>query len=504
MSDGKGKLAEILAESIADKLNNGVGMDASFGDILDRLARIESEVFKNGATNGEEIARIELNTMRTEGKLDSYHKSDRQFLETFIVQFAKLCAAANGGGRNAPKTTPSPTESTPKELAEDAAETATPNVNTATSGTMLLNSKINRLEQNQQRLIGMVESLQKNNNQIRTSIDDSEKRAIKRNVKMERSLKRTIKSRMGKLWSMFKKILVVGLLLFFAPVLKNAFSKMGELLTTGYGKVRDFLAPVLQPFVDWFTDEFPVLTQYIKSLSEYVGGIAEDIKYIADSIRGIIEVTEEHPHLIHGIETGMIGAYLGAAFGPLGMLIGGLGGFLAGAGISALLEPRDHNTDESIVFLTDAEARKQAEGIVDAKIGAGLVKPEDRETAIQSEMQSLMDSVKTQNAEAIYKNTVKNSTNDVTATPTPITPYGTYDATQSEINKPLDDDVMKQFFPNSTPKPSEPNLEDLESSKGLGGDVEPTDDGLQASIQSFNQTNVNNYNIIITEPSLNC
>ena len=147
---------------------------------------------------------------------------------------------------------------------------------------------------------------------------------------MERSIKRTIKSRLGKLWSMFKKVLIVGLLLFFGPSIKNALSKVGEKL-----------AYIFEPMVNWFKTNFPMLYGYIKDLTDYVGNLASDFSWIVDKLKGAFDWTEEHKT---GLQMGAgalggaaTGAWIGSMIAPgIGTAIGGGIGFIVGGGAAAI------------------------------------------------------------------------------------------------------------------------------------------------------------------------
>ncbi len=264
----------------------------------------------------------------------------------------------------------------------------------------------------------IIDLLKKNPDTISKLLKGLESRQIERSVKMERSIKKSVKSRVGKLWSMFKKLLVVGLLLFFAPVLKSAFSKMADVLKSSFQKFKDLTEPLWRPFIEWFQSEFPMLTDYIKEMAGYVKKIGGAIKLIADGINSLIEWKEEHSTLTKGIEGALVGASMGAVAGSIipglgnlaGAILGGLLGFGVGAGKSLLKEKYKEENAAKI-----AEEEKQAKGAsqmlayyntedgkaalrgnaeksVDADISHGWISRENRDAAIEEDIKWRIDS----------------------------------------------------------------------------------------------------------------
>ena len=265
------------------------------------------------------------------------------------------------------------------------------------------------------RMLELIEKMPKSNSD---EIKRADKRSMERSVKMERSIKKTIKSRVGKLWSIFKKLLIVGLLLFFAPVLKNAFSKMADVLKSSFQKFKDLTEPLWRPFIEWFQSEFPMLTDYIKEMAGYVKKIGGAIKLIADGINSLIEWKEEHSTLSKGIEGALVGASMGAVAGSIvpglgnlaGAILGGLLGFGVGAGKSLLEEKYKEENAAKIAeeekqvkgaaqtlayYDTDegkAALRGNAERSVDADISHGWISRENRDAAIEEDIKWRIDS----------------------------------------------------------------------------------------------------------------
>ncbi len=357
MSDGKGKLAEALAEAIVEKMGfqNEKDMNIYLDIILTAMQRIEKRLsdenghlWENSYRTFTTLIKPEFDLIQKQNIL--LNQAQQKYLETFLIQFAKFCVIAAGdGGKKTSDTNPPSGDTSPSELAENiGSEIKDESENGLTGGKNSLQKSINRIEAKQNKIIQAVDSLQKGNRHIRTNIEDSEKRMKKHTVKMERSIKRTIKSRMGKLWSMFKKTLIVGLLLFFSPVIKNAFSKLADLLS---------------PVTDWFKDNFPKLYDYIKDLSAYVGSLASDFKFLVDKIKGISGWADENSTNI-GVGAGALtGAALGAKIGTMiapgiGTAIGGLIGTVIGGAGAAIAIRANAETDEEQEARLNAEAEK--------------------------------------------------------------------------------------------------------------------------------------------------
>lgn len=360
MAEGKGKLAEALAESIAEKLgNDGSWFDTRFDDILAAVRDIMwsdtmslKRVYDSQELYNNNVLELVAAAAKViDSKSDSTNKSNDSNKK-------------NSANKSNDLTNEQGTE-TEQNTEEEFEENTSEESQTGNNKTSI-SKKINKLEHNQYRILGGIENIKKNNkNNVESVIKESEKRTHARTVKMERSIKRTIKSRMGKLWSMFKKTLIIGLLLFFAPVLKKAFGKLADLLS---------------PVVDWFKINFPKLYNYIKDLSAYVGSLASDFKFLVDKIQAVLDWTEENSTLIKGIKGAIAGAGMGALLGTVvpgignvaGALLGGLIGFGVGAGSDKLKEvfgdPNPTNKAGKTATITEL-----AEGYADEDLREGKI-----------------------------------------------------------------------------------------------------------------------------------
>lgn len=392
MSEGSGKLAAALAEAIVEKMgfNGEKDMNIYLDIILTAMQRIEKNVIDNNVSwlaLAENEIKKQFDELREQNILLS--KAEQKYLETFIIQFAKLCTIAavggSSGGNSSNTTNTQSGETSPSDLAEETMD-ATDEIEgggySAKGGRNSIQKSIGRIETKQDKLIHSVNGLKRENLNLRTDIEDSEARAHKRSIRMERSIKRTIKSRMGKLWSLFKKTLIIGLLLFFRPMLKNMFTKLGEWLS---------------PVGDWFKETFPSLYGYIKDLSAYVGSLASDFKFLVDKIQAVLDWTEENSTLIKGIEGAIAGAGMGALAGSIipglgnlaGGILGGLIGFGVGAGADILKKHYEYEMSDAGQLEKNQRAyekgtfRNDAVKEVNAMIDNGVIPEEEREYAVE-------------------------------------------------------------------------------------------------------------------------
>ena len=372
----EGSLADKLAEAIFENLNArlkdagnkddpfihyllGKDNDLDFGKLVESLKIMARQINMNT---------FRINTILEYNKMDWELKypDDHEYFR-FIVQSLKRIEAQREEDK----------EKAAKAIDADNADisAAETDENQANKSKTPLQRSVNRIEIKQNKLIHAVGDLKRDNRHIRTDIEDSETRAHKRSIRMERSIKRTIKSRMGKLWSMFKKTLVIGLLLFFSPVLKKAFAKLA-----------DWLSPV----TEWFKETFPTLYGYISDLSAYVGSIASDFKFLTDKFKAILDWKEENSTLIKGIEGAIAGAGMGALLGTVvpgignvaGALLGGLIGFGVGAGSDKLKEvfgdPNPTNKAGKTPTVTEL-----AEGYADEDLKEGKITKAQYDNAVQ-------------------------------------------------------------------------------------------------------------------------
>ena len=471
MSD-KGKLAETLAESIAEKLGDSdMFLDKRFDSIMASLNSIQW---------GE---------MSLKRVYDSQELYNNHVLE-LITAAAKVIDSKSNKSVNKQETnadTNKKTETSENEESEDTLGVETTDDKTP------IRTKINRLETNQYRILGGIDNIKKDNKKnTESAIKKSEERIQTRTIRMERSIKRTIKSRLGKLWSMFKKVLVVGLLLFFAPAIKNAFAKIG-----------DKLAYVFEPMVNWFTKNFPVLTGYIKDLTAYVGNLASDFGWIVDKLKTALDFTEDHGGAITGVSAGAgIGGTIGLAFGPLGAAIGaGIGGAIGGL-IGDTIDRMDPDgfTKEERAAHTQGKEILKSEGWTDEQIenadndyliyrGQNSVKAEEIKIKEGADLRIVTpDEIDIlNNNDSIQHNPFKTPRNDRIS----VDENGNIITTRRSW-----DDAKKDFDLNSGGEDFNP------ASQGGEGGATPKEPLSATSFQQHQYININNNNIVVTEQPL--
>ena len=154
-----------------------------------------------------------------------------------------------------------------------------------------------------------------------------------------RDTKHTIKETTGKLWSRFKKLLTIGLLFLFGPLIKRIF--LG---------VKDSTESYWKPLAKWLQENMPTMYNWIKKIAEAMGDLAD----LVINLKKFFEFFQEHKEgfeLAGAAGTGAsLGIAVGSAFGPLGMIIGGvLGGgvgFLAGKLFQSDADENEFNEGE--------------------------------------------------------------------------------------------------------------------------------------------------------------
>lgn len=352
-----GKLVDNLAESLVDALGESKDLDLMNNEKFSAFTDLLHEVSNKIEEKGKELEK------RNSEKLES----ETQLLyDTLIVAVDSVYNGAVGPGNHLDRSL---MEKDIHKGAKAKNENKDESKKKSSFKDDVFKKNLNKNEKtDQQRILELLEKMSK---ATTDAIKESDKKSEKRAINMTRSIKKTIKSRMGKLWSMFKKVLIVGLLLFFAPILKDAFTKMKDAVATGFNKFKDFTEPLWRPFIEWFQKEFPKVTDYMMEIADYVKKIGISIKKIADGISGLIDWKDEHPTLTAGISAGLAGAGLGAVGGPIGMLIGGVGGFLLGAGAQTIYEAfKNPNPTNSAGRPATAAEIAEAQGITEEEVVA--------------------------------------------------------------------------------------------------------------------------------------
>jgi len=366
MGNGSGKLVNNLAESLVDALSESKDLNLMnnerFSEFTDLLQSLSTKIDESKKQNSDKIeAETQLLYDALLAALSDI--SDRVYRAKNLSKFKNKDIHKEGG----------------KEAVENQNQK-----NKKLSQDKMRKGKDQESESGEDRFMKLLEKLR-----------GLEKRQTERSIKMERSIKKTVKSRVGKLWSIFKKLLIVGLLIFFAPILKNAFSKMADVFKVGFNKFKDMTEPLWRPFIDWFKEEFPTVTNYIIEIAGYVKDVGSAIKKIADGINSLIEWKDENKPLVAGIEGAITGASLGALAGSvipgLGNIAGALLGGLLGFGVGALgSKLKEHYANELNGFdpyagtapLTEEEKEeftKRAEASVRASMAASGEKLSDEE-----------------------------------------------------------------------------------------------------------------------------
>lgn len=365
MANGSGKLVNNLAESLVDALSESKDLNLMnnerFSEFTDLLQSLSTKIDESKKQNSDKIeAETQLLYDALLAVLNDI--SGRVYRVDDLSKFKNKDIHKEGG-----KEAVENQDQKNKKLSQDKKR----------------KGKDQDSESGEDRIMKLLEKMPKS---VAAEIRGLEKRQTERSVKMERSIKKTVKSRVGKLWSIFKKLLIVGLLIFFAPILKNAFSKMADVFKVGFNKFKDMTEPLWRPFIDWFKKEFPTVTNYIIEIAGYVKDVGSAVKKIADGINSLIEWKDENKPLVAGIEGAITGASLGALVGSvipgLGNIAGALLGGLLGFGVGALgSKLKEHYANELNGFdpyagatpLTEKEKEefnKRAEASVRASVAA--------------------------------------------------------------------------------------------------------------------------------------
>jgi Outer membrane lipoprotein len=476
MSEGSGKLAETLASSIVDKMtelaNKGrvegdwvKNSDNMFGTMFDVLQAVAENSYNARMLSDSTDAT--LNAKQIEDRASFKELND--FIKEEVVERLKHIEAQRKDTKG--NNEPSKSDLGISTESGDTDETEGEDVR----GKHTIQRSISRLEKGQNKIIKSVENLQKDNRHIKTNMDDSERRSRKHLIKMERSIKHTIKSRMGKLWSMFKKTLIIGLLLFFPPILKRAFGKLADLLS---------------PVTEWFKINFPSLYEYIKDLSRYVGSIASDFKFLVDKIKFALDWIDEHET---GVKVGAgaaSGALAGAAIGSVIPGVGTAVGAAIGAGVGAIGGGIDAKMSQSEKEYEKETAERQevmAKYDVDRMIKNGELDGSD-EAAVEAATAERLNEIQE------YEKTVPTTNLDMSVRKDGEGFGSMFKRKWREMFRDTGSATTPKVS-TTAPTPTETAADALEGSLNGQTEVEPNDDeakALSAAYQIINETNINN------------
>jgi len=154
---------------------------------------------------------------------------------------------------------------------------------------------------------------------LRGAVSQSERRLHQHNDRMERSLGKKIKAGFGKFWSKLKKILIVAALFLFGPVIKRVLQGILEMTE-----------PMWRPFTDWFTANFPKLSEGIQWVMHALGEVLDFVITLKEFYDKHFKDNEANKDAAVAAGT-VVGSTL------VGARVAGLPGAAVGAAVGALI-----------------------------------------------------------------------------------------------------------------------------------------------------------------------
>lgn len=331
------KLVENLAEELVEKLKEDGTLDLSDNEKFEEFTDLLYEILDNGVETEQRIINTNDKMETVDKKADDLNNNINGLAESIYNYFNKKDAGNNDSGNNV-----------------------------ASSGVLSnIQNNVQAISVNQHRVLAIVEKLQsdttaqgndikeikkrldekpKDNTipptdssddekgskhhvrtihylkSIRGSIHRSEHNLRQDNKRMERSIKSKIKSGFGKWWGRLKKILLVAAIFLFGGVIKRIL-----------GGIVEMTEPMWRPFTDWFTKNFPKLSEGIQWVMHAVGEILDfalTLKELYNKYYG--NATDEQKEAMK--EAGIV-----ASSAATGFAVAGLPGMAAGALVGSFL-----------------------------------------------------------------------------------------------------------------------------------------------------------------------
>lgn len=167
------------------------------------------------------------------------------------------------------------------------------------------------------------------------SVKNAEKRSDRKNRRTRSEMRRgfkdtkqTIKESTAKIWSRFKKLLTIGLIFLFGPLIKRIFQG-----------VKDSTESYWKPLAKWLQENMPTMYEWIKKVAEAIGDLAD----LVINLKKFFEFFQEHKEGFELAGAAGTGASLGIAVGSfvapgIGTIIGGVLGGAMGLLVGKLFQ----------------------------------------------------------------------------------------------------------------------------------------------------------------------
>lgn len=345
------KLVEELAENLVLELIDTGALDLTnnekFGEFTDLLYEILDKEEINQKTN-DELTETHFDILELCDTIKEYFadvkdrldKTHDELLDTHyhVLEISDKMKAGSGGGSGS------------KGSGNGTNNIANSKINRITTLVESLSKDVGEIKKK----IGVKEKEDKKSfkeravetKKLSRSVKNAEKRNERKNRRTRSEMRRgfkdtkqTIKESTGKIWSRFKKLLTIGLLFIFGPLIKRIFQG-----------VKDSTESYWKPLAKWLQENMPTMYNWIKKVAEAIGDLAD----LVLNLKKFFEFFQEHKEgfeLAGAAGTGAsLGIAVGSAFGPLGMIIGGvLGGgvgFLAGKLFQSDADENEFNEGE--------------------------------------------------------------------------------------------------------------------------------------------------------------
>lgn len=335
------KLVENLAEELVEKLKEDGTLDLSDNEKFNEFTDLLYEILDNGVETEQRIIDTNDKMETVDKKTDDLNNNINGLAESIYNYFNKRDAGNNDSGNNVAssgvlsnirnnvqaisvnqhrvlaiveklQSDMTAQGNDIKEIRKKLEEKPKDNTTTpTTNGTIPTDSSDD--EKGSKHHVRTIHYLKS----IRGSIRRSEHNLRQDNKRMERSIKNKIKSGFGKWWGRLKKILLVAAIFLFGPVIKRIL-----------GGIVEMTEPMWRPFTDWFTKNFPKLTEGIEWVMHAVGQILDfalTLKELYNEYLGTDEKKEEAAAAATMAESIATGAKVAGLPGALvGLITGGM------------------------------------------------------------------------------------------------------------------------------------------------------------------------------------
>lgn len=363
------KLVENLAEELVEKLKEDGKLDLSDNEKFQEFTDLLYEILDNGKETDERVNELGEKTDGVDKKADDLDKNINGLANSIYTYFHQQEAKENAKNENDGVNSGvwlklksievnqnrvlsiveklqgnitaqgSDIETVKKEVqkttnTDDKAQTATAEIGTETTDD----------EKGSKHHVRTFQYLKS----IRSAVSRSEMNLRRDNKRMERSIKDKIKSGFGKWWGRLKKILMVAAIFLFGGVIKRIL-----------GGILEMTEPMWRPFTDWFTKNFPKLSEGIQWVMHAVGQILD----FALTLKGLYDKYSEDDDK----KAAMDAAGTVATYTAVGARVAGMPGAAIGAlAGSFAAQIKDINNFQEVKEKYDA-ARKEYETALENK-----------------------------------------------------------------------------------------------------------------------------------------